>query len=49
MTRIGLTSRGDSGIIYCLSKKDAESVADELADWSGGLIKVGLRNLVESR
>jgi superfamily II DNA helicase RecQ len=31
---------GDSGIIYCLSKKDAETVAGELAEWSGGSIKV---------
>ena len=38
-----LTARGDSGIVYCLSKKDAEQVADELAEWSGGSIKVGSR------
>jgi superfamily II DNA helicase RecQ len=37
---VTLTARGDSGIIYCLSKKDAEQVADELAEWSGGSIKV---------
>lgn len=37
---VTLTVRGDSGIIYCLSKKDAEQVADELAEWSGGSIKV---------
>nr|XP_019008636.1 ATP-dependent DNA helicase [Kwoniella pini CBS 10737]OCF47417.1 ATP-dependent DNA helicase [Kwoniella pini CBS 10737] len=33
---------GQSGIIYCLSKKDAETVADELRDWSNGDIKTGV-------
>lgn len=33
-------SSDQSGIIYCLSKKDAETVADELFAWSGGIIKV---------
>jgi len=41
-----LTARGDSGIVYCLSKKDAEQVADELAEWSGGLIKVRSQDLL---
>jgi hypothetical protein len=40
---VTLTARGDSGIIYCLSKKDAEQVADELAEWAGGSIKVRSR------
>ncbi|WWC87044.1 uncharacterized protein L201_001929 [Kwoniella dendrophila CBS 6074] len=31
-----------SGIIYCLSKKDAETVAEELREWSGGNIKTGI-------
>ncbi|WVQ69090.1 uncharacterized protein L199_007303 [Kwoniella botswanensis] len=33
---------GQSGIIYCLSKKDAETVAEELREWSGGEIKTGI-------
>ncbi|EIW68807.1 hypothetical protein TREMEDRAFT_12143, partial [Tremella mesenterica DSM 1558] len=33
---------GDSGIIYCLSKKDTETVADELREWSRGQIKTGV-------
>ena len=43
---VPLTARGDSGIVYCLSKKDAEQVADELAEWSGGLIKVRSQDLL---
>ncbi|WVR04515.1 hypothetical protein IAU60_001519 [Kwoniella sp. DSM 27419] len=31
-----------SGIIYCLSKKDAETVADDLRQWSSGAIKTGV-------
>ncbi|OCF58975.1 ATP-dependent DNA helicase [Kwoniella mangroviensis CBS 10435] len=33
---------GQSGIIYCLSKKDVETVAEELREWSGGEIKTGI-------
>ncbi|WVF69876.1 hypothetical protein IAT40_004658 [Kwoniella sp. CBS 6097] len=33
---------GKSGIIYCLSKKDAETVADELRRTSDGAIKTGV-------
>ncbi|WVQ97922.1 hypothetical protein IAU59_005040 [Kwoniella sp. CBS 9459] len=33
---------GQSGIIYCLSKKDAETVADELRTCSEGEIKTGV-------
>ncbi|OCF37459.1 ATP-dependent DNA helicase [Kwoniella heveanensis BCC8398] len=33
---------GQSGIIYCLSKKDAETVAYELRTWSNGDIKTGV-------
>ncbi|WRT64897.1 uncharacterized protein IL334_001836 [Kwoniella shivajii] len=33
---------GQSGIIYCLSKKDTETVAEELREWSNGDIKTGI-------
>ncbi|WVN90067.1 uncharacterized protein L203_105302 [Cryptococcus depauperatus CBS 7841] len=33
---------GESGIIYCLSKRDATNVADELFQWSEGNIKTGV-------
>ncbi|WVO25108.1 uncharacterized protein IAS62_006494 [Cryptococcus decagattii] len=33
---------GESGIVYCLSKKDAETVAEELREWSNGDIKTGV-------
>ncbi|KAE8538337.1 hypothetical protein D1P53_005682 [Cryptococcus gattii VGV] len=33
---------GESGIVYCLSKKDAETVAEELREWSNGGIKTGV-------
>nr|XP_018265542.1 ATP-dependent DNA helicase [Kwoniella dejecticola CBS 10117]OBR87700.1 ATP-dependent DNA helicase [Kwoniella dejecticola CBS 10117] len=36
------THPGQSGIIYCLSKKDAETVAEELREWSNGEIKTGV-------
>ncbi|KAF8588200.1 ATP-dependent DNA helicase [Ramaria rubella] len=34
--------RRDSGIVYCLSKKDAETVAAGIAETSGGKIKTGI-------
>ncbi|OWZ78617.1 ATP-dependent DNA helicase [Cryptococcus neoformans Bt85] len=33
---------GESGIVYCLSKKDAETVAEELREWSNGTIRTGV-------
>lgn len=39
-------SRGESGIIYCFSKKDAETVASELQEWSGRMIKVSVIGIV---
>lgn len=47
-----LTNSGDSGIIYCLSKKDAETVADELRSWSNGELKVriiGVKSVAEEQ
>jgi ATP-dependent DNA helicase Q1 len=38
-------TRGESGIIYCFSKKDAETVASELQHWSGDIIKVNIIGL----
>ncbi|KAI6121912.1 ATP-dependent DNA helicase [Pisolithus sp. B1] len=32
----------DSGIVYCLTKKDAESVAENLQGWSNDRIKTGV-------
>lgn len=32
----------DSGIVYCLTKKDAESVAENLQGWSNNRIKTGV-------
>lgn len=32
----------DSGIVYCLTKKDAEGVAENLQGWSSGRIKTGV-------
>nr|XP_019047349.1 ATP-dependent DNA helicase [Kwoniella bestiolae CBS 10118]OCF26279.1 ATP-dependent DNA helicase [Kwoniella bestiolae CBS 10118] len=40
---------GQSGIIYCLSKKDAETVAEELREWSGGDIKASLEDYEKER
>ncbi|KAF8459232.1 P-loop containing nucleoside triphosphate hydrolase protein [Gautieria morchelliformis] len=34
--------RADSGIVYCLSKKDAETVAAGIAETSGGKIQTGI-------
>ncbi|TYJ53273.1 hypothetical protein B9479_006087 [Cryptococcus floricola] len=33
---------GQSGIVYCLSKKDAENVSDDLRQWSNGGVKTGV-------
>jgi hypothetical protein len=41
-------TRGESGIIYCFSKKDAETVASELQHWSGDIIKVNVIGFVEA-
>ncbi|ORX34459.1 P-loop containing nucleoside triphosphate hydrolase protein [Kockovaella imperatae] len=39
---IQLHHPGESGIIYCFSKKDADTVAESLKEWSNGEIKTGV-------